>query len=392
MKVYLDYAATHPPIKSIIEKANELYLNNFANSSGLSGESQKVNNLIRESRSQLAQLLSISEQQIFFYSSASEAHSSLLWLLSKHCFAQKKSRIKIACSPFEHPSIIETVKKIPDAEVFFFEADKAGLKEMDLDAINPDLIICMAAHNETGLLMPISNIIQWSEEHNIPMLCDCVQLAPKLNYDSQDNRINGKLFQEKKSVYFTMAGHKIGAGFGCAILITPKLNSTELAFIEKANILAGGNQETPFRPGSHNLAAIKAMELSLNRVLIDKGRYDNLLEKSKRLEKTIINSIKGVHLIGAQSERLPGTSLLLVPDLSIDFLLMALDQKGITVGTGTSCKSRSREASPALLAMGYTEEEALQAIRISLGPEIPGELLEKASKAIIESILKLQNQ
>lgn len=392
MRVYLDYAATHPPIKSIIEKANELYYNHFANSSGLSGESQKVNNLIRNSRSQLAQLLSISEQQLYFYSSASEAHSSLLWLLSKQCYIQKKSRIRIACSPFEHPSIMETVKKIPDAEVFFFEADKFGLKEMDLDEINPDLIICMAAHNETGLLMPISKIIRWSEEHNIPMLCDCVQLAPKLNYEEQDNRINGQLFQAKKSVYFTMAGHKIGAGFGCAILITPKLNSVELAKVDKSNIFAGGNQESPFRPGSHNLAAIKAMELSLERVLTDKSRYENLFEKSERLEKAIMNSTKGVHLVGAHSERLPGTSLLLIPDLSIDFLLMSLDQKGITVGTGTSCKSRSREASPALLAMGYTEEEALQAIRISLGAEIPKELLDKASKTIIESILNLQNQ
>jgi cysteine desulfurase len=46
---------------------------------------------------------------------------------------------------------------------------------------------------------------------------------------------------------------------------------------------------------------------------------------------------------------------------------MGLEEKGILISTGSSCKSRAREASPSLLNMGYTKEEALRAIRISTG-------------------------
>jgi cysteine desulfurase len=392
LRIYLDYAATHPPVKPIIEQSNELYLKHFANSSGLSGESQKVNNLVRSSRSMLADLFSVSEQQLFFYSTASEIHSSLLWLFARKCYSEKKRQIRVACSPFEHPSILETVKKLPNAETYFFDADENGIKDVDLDKIKPDIIICMAANNETGILMPVIQLINWAEKNSTLMLCDCVQLAPKLYHEHIDNRINGKLIPKKKFVYFTLAGHKIGAGFGCALLIAPSLKQNELNSLDEINIFSGGNQESPFRPGSHNLASIKAMELAMERILNDKNRFHDLSQKSQEFEKSMLDAIPGLHLIGKNCERLPGTSLMLIPDISIDFLLMALDQKGITVGTGTSCKSRSREPSGALIAMGYKKEEALQAIRVSFGPEITHELLKKAKTTIVETILSLQNQ
>jgi cysteine desulfurase len=46
---------------------------------------------------------------------------------------------------------------------------------------------------------------------------------------------------------------------------------------------------------------------------------------------------------------------------------MGLEEKGILISTGSSCKSRAREASTSLLNMGYTKDEALRAIRISTG-------------------------
>ncbi|EMF44498.1 hypothetical protein LEP1GSC067_3674 [Leptospira interrogans serovar Lora str. TE 1992] len=44
-----------------------------------------------------------------------------------------------------------------------------------------------------------------------------------------------------------------------------------------------------------------------------------------------------------------------------------MEEAGFVISTGSSCKSRSREPAPSLLSMGFSEEEALRAIRISTG-------------------------
>jgi len=87
------------------------------------------------------------------------------------------------------------------------------------------------------------------------------------------------------------------------------------------------------------------------------------------MQELIENTLEslGGKIIGKDAHRLPSTSFVILPSDDIDFILLGLEEKKIVVATGSSCKSRAREASSSLLRMGYSKEEALRAVRISTG-------------------------
>jgi cysteine desulfurase len=131
-------------------------------------------------------------------------------------------------------------------------------------------------------------------------------------------------------------------------------------------IFKGGNQENNLRAGTENTPAILCIKDAS--VL----QLSTLEEKNSRLvgfKTSIENNLKekGGIIIAENSNRLPSTTFVILPTEDIDFILMGLEEKGIIVSTGSSCKSRARDASPSLLSMGYSKEEALRAIRISTG-------------------------
>ena len=109
----------------------------------------------------------------------------------------------------------------------------------------------------------------------------------------------------------------------------------------------------------------------------------------ERLLTEKLSFMAGFDIIGSQADRAPGTTLLLLPEVPIDFLVMALDKEGITVSTGTSCKSRSRTPSQALLAMGYSERHALSLIRLSYGQNFAGQEMATAAETIARAAAAL---
>jgi len=72
-------------------------------------------------------------------------------------------------------------------------------------------------------------------------------------------------------------------------------------------------------------------------------------------------------VIGADVDRVPNTSCVTMPGVRSDTQVMALDLTGIAVSAGSACSSGKVAASHVLDAMGMEMDEAMTAIRISLG-------------------------
>ena len=70
---------------------------------------------------------------------------------------------------------------------------------------------------------------------------------------------------------------------------------------------------------------------------------------------------------GAGEERLPGIAKLGFSGCEGDSLLMLLDAQGVEVSTGSACSAGVPQHSHVLLAMGIDEQEAREALRVSLG-------------------------
>lgn len=388
-KIYLDFNSTHPPDTAALAAGRDFYLANFANSSGLSLASQIVNKRIEEAREEIAGILSISAKQIIFTSCATESNNLLIREFHRRHEAQP---FRVLSSPFEHPSITECLKALPETQITWLTANPDGtvntpaLKEHLQQSY--DLITMMAVQNESGVLLPVQELIRSGAADRTKVLVDFSQALPKLAGDAPDT-LNLRSASElaRGGIYLTATGHKVGAGFGAGLIITPPGH----ADLKSAPLLAGGNQEYGLRAGSHNTEAIINLAGALQRKLVSNSfiKWQALTEQFAAQLSGAIALIVHARIVSEHAERAPGTILLFLPGVAIDFLIMALDREGITVSTGTSCKSRSRSPSAALLSMGFSEADALSVIRISFDQNLSTADMSRTAEVLAQSLISL---
>ena len=91
------------------------------------------------------------------------------------------------------------------------------------------------------------------------------------------------------------------------------------------------------------------------------------LKRARERLATAVLAVPGVELTGHPKERLPGLLSLIARDTDGASVAMSLDLEGIAASVGSACTTGSTEVSHVLTAMGYPDEEARGALRLSLG-------------------------
>jgi cysteine desulfurase len=112
------------------------------------------------------------------------------------------------------------------------------------------------------------------------------------------------------------------------------------------------------------------------------------------LYKNLLNGIgrERVKLNGHPEMRLPNTLNVSILGTIGEMLLSSIHE--IAVSTAPACHSGSFEPSKVLLALGLSKEEALGALRLSLGRGTTNEEVDTASRLIVEhanEILKVKS-
>ena len=74
-----------------------------------------------------------------------------------------------------------------------------------------------------------------------------------------------------------------------------------------------------------------------------------------------------MRVLGRGVKTLPNTLNVAFPGIKGESLMMRMDLKGFAVSTGSACSTGSVEPSPVIRAMGYSDREALESVRISMG-------------------------
>jgi cysteine desulfurase len=92
---------------------------------------------------------------------------------------------------------------------------------------------------------------------------------------------------------------------------------------------------------------------------------------------------------GHPDERMPSHASFVFPGIDSSTLLMHLDMKGIAASGGSACKTGNPEPSSVLLAMGYTSDEAIGTLRLTVGQQTTAEDIDYAVDAIVETVKKL---
>lgn len=350
--IYFDHNATSPIDPRVLE-AMQPYLTTFyGNPSSTHRLGRASRTAIDTAREQVAKLIGAESAELVFTSGGTEANNlALIGVLNDN-----KQHVLYAAT--EHPSVKDPLTSIASKgfDVGLLTVNTSGqvcAKEL-LAQVKPNtrLISVMHANNETGVLQNIASLTQALQGSNSDAIfhTDAVQSAGKVPIQ----------FTQMGAQLMTLSSHKLYGPKGVGALIFDK--SVPLQAIQR-----GGGQELGLRPGTENLAAIvgfgKAAELALQEL---SQRTAFLLSLKERLERQLL-AIKGISIVAESVDRLVNTTQIVVDGMDGEMMLMQMDRQGICISGGSACASRVVAPSPVLTAMGYDKEQALSAIRISLG-------------------------
>jgi cysteine desulfurase NifS len=369
--IYLDHNAT-TPLAPEVQQAMVDYMEHYGNPSSIYAAGKEAHVAVENARRALAILVNCTARRLVFTGGGSESNNLAIKGVA---YASDRSKNHIITSVIEHPSVLNTCKWLEGQgySVTYLPVDEYGqVKPDDLKSAITDrtcLVTIMMANNETGSIQPISELARITHERGVIFHADGAQAVGKSLVDVEALGVD----------LLSMSAHKFYGPKGMGALFVRKGIMLE-------SLISGGGQEGGLRAGTENTLGIvgmgKAAELSLNNL--------NNLEKLKnirnRLEKGISNIIPEIKLNGHVNERLANTLNLVIPGVRGESLVLALDQRGIAISSGSACRAGTPEPSHALMAMGISEEDAHCSIRISLGYENTIEEIDRAIEVIEEIV------
>lgn len=372
MTVYFDNSATTKPCKEALEAARFAAEECWGNPSSLHFAGCEANMLLRKSRKQVASLLKCQPENFYFAPSGTCANNTAIFGTYEKL---KKSGNRIVTTAFEHPSVLEPLKRIENAgvEVVRVMPDKNGKINEDelLSAINRNtvLVSCMAVNNEVGSVMPVSSIKAVIKREGAPALVhsDCVQAFGKIRLTP--NSLGADII--------TVSAHKIHGLKGVGgIYLKDKT-------IIKPYILGGGQENAVFS-GTEGMPAIAAFGAAAEATGDISKNYAYICE----LKEKFVNAVKCNEKIKINSpaDSVPYIINISIPGLPSQPTVNFMSEKGICISAGSACKTGHR--SPVLTAMGLEPEIIDSAVRISLSRFNTEEEIDILTNAVLECASK----
>src|SRR3984885_2968557 len=363
-RIYLDANATTPLLPEVLEAMRPFLLERFGNASSIHQEGQHARWAVEQARASVARFLGCHPAEIVFTSGGTESDNLAI-------FGSVKAGDHVITSTVEHHAVLHAGEKLRErgVEVDFLPVDGQGLVDPEdvRQALRPNtrLISVMLANNETGVLQPVREIGQIAAEAGVRFHVDAVQAAGKLPLEM--DAIGCHLL--------TISGHKMHAPQGTGALFVRRGTRLEPLF-------AGGAHERQRRAGTENVAGIAG----LGQAEESCGSPERMRFLRDRLEMGLLPHAGGVN--GGTAPRVTNTSNLWFEAVDGEALVIALDLKGLAVGSGAAGSSGASEPSHVLLAMGLSAEQARASVRFSLHRMTSEEEVDRAIELVSAQVAR----
>lgn len=377
MRVYLDYNATTPIDRAVLEAMLPYCIEDFGNASSIHSAGQRARAAVERARESVATLLGAKPYEIVFTSGGTESDNLALF---GTVAASKDAEKHIITTSIEHHAVLSACETLQrqGAEVTYVPVSREGIVDPEdiRGALRPQtvLISVMHANNELGTIQPVDEIGRIAAEAGIYFHLDAAQAADKLPVNV--DLLNVDLL--------SLSAHKMYGPKGVGALYI-----REGTLIEPQ--LHGGHHERDRRPGTENVPGIvglgMAAELARMRVREDAARISTLRD---RFEETLLESVAGIRVNGDRRNRVANTTNLTFAAAGGEALVIALDLQGIACSTGAACSSGAIEPSHVLTAIGLSVEEARSSLRLSLGRATTAEEIDYAIAVIPGVVARLR--
>ena len=376
-RIYLDNNATtavDPEVKEAIRPFLEA---EYGNPSSIHESGLKAREAMENARRQVAALINCKPRRIVFTGGGSEADNLAVKGVA---FANRQRGNHIITTKIEHPAILNTCSFLEKQgfRITYLDVNERGcldpakLKEALTD--QTILVSVMMVNNEVGSIQPIRELAKITHERGIYFHTDAVQAAGKIPIDVEDLDVD----------LLSLSAHKFHGSKGVGALYVRK-------GLELESLVHGGKQENALRAGTENVPGIVGMGKAAELARMRLGEMEKIQELRNLLEQGIKQSVPNARLNGHFEKRVPSTLNMTLPGLRGESLVVALDQKGIALSSGSACKAGSPEPSHVLLAMGLKDEDAHCSLRFSLSSKTTEHDIKQTLQALDEVLVEMES-
>ncbi len=376
--IYFDYMATTPVDPCVVERML-CYLGpdgDYGNPSSTTHEYGRVAaRAVEHARTQIAETIHASPQDIVFTSGATEANN--LAIIGAAHFYQNKGKHLITMST-EHKAVLDSFNRLEKNgfEVSYLQPKSNGLLDLEqlAQTLRSDTILVSIMHvnNEIGVVQDIEAIGSLLRHKGIIFHVDAAQSAGKIPINLTQLSVDLMAFSAHKNY-----GPKgIGALY---VRHKPRIRLQPQSF--------GGGHEGGLRSGTLATHQIVGMgEAFALTELLRKEEQTRILSYSRRLWNGI-KHLPGIQLNGDEHQRIAGNLNMSFAGLDGDSLLLALNE--LAVSTTSACSSASIQPSYVLKALGLSDDLAQSTVRLSIGRFTKEEEIEYAINTICTQITRL---
>jgi len=358
-RIYLDYAATTPTDKRVVDAMAPYYSEMFGNASSIHRYGREAKAALENSRAKLASLIGARESEFFFVSGGTESDNSALFgIASKFSSSDKKN---IVISSIEHHAVFHAADSLRNEgfDVRMLPVDSKGFvspHELELAITEKTFLVSIIhVNNEIGTIQNLPELIKVSHNHGALFHTDAVQSFCKTNFNVRELDVDLASF----------TAHKIYGPKGIGALFIKR-------GIDFEPMLHGGSQERNRRPGTESVPLAvgfaKAAELCAEEFDSERSRLSNL---NSVLKEKISTGIPGVMFNSPEENSVPNILSVSVDSCEVELdgeaLLVNMDLEGVAVASGSACSSGSLQPSHVIKALGRDDKTTMATVRFSLG-------------------------
>ena len=368
--IYLDYSATTPVDKEVIETYAKVCEEFIGNPNSLHKLGLEAKKLIDASTSQIAKILGVKESEIIYTSGSSESNNTAI---KGVCYKYQNRGKHIISTELEHSSIIAPLQFLQKQgyEIDFVKLDSKG--QVDLEDLKNKL-------REDTVLVTIASVnSEIGIKQDLEAISKIVRQNPKTIFHSDVTQSIGKdkidfsLLDMASISCQKFYGMK---GIGCLI-------KKEGLQIEP--LIHGGKSTTIFRSGTPATPLIASFAKALRLVY---ENYEEKDQKVRELNAYLKDQLKECNVsINSNETCIPHIVNLSIPNIKPETMQHALEEHDIYVSTQTACSTG--EYSKSVYAITNDVDKASHSIRISLSYKTTKEEIDEFMKVFKQLLSSL---
>ncbi|MEY3361526.1 MAG: hypothetical protein RL531_1245 [Actinomycetota bacterium] len=358
---YLDHASAAPLRPSAFEAMVPFLRDHPADPGRLHAEGRLTRVALETAREQVAALVGARPREVVFTSGGTEAANAAVHGAVARAVEQGRTP-HLVIGAIEHSCVRESAERsVHDlgGSITVVGCDAEGRVEPSAlaAAVRADtaLVAIQVANHEVGAIQPVADAVP-----AVRAAAERCGAAPLVLADAAS--AVGHIRVDLGSLGVDLAvvsAHKFGGPKGAGAMYVRR-------GLRVPPFVLGGAQERARRAGVEDVAAMVGFGAAAAEVAdaLDAEATRNAAQCDRIARDA--TAVDGVARVGPAdpARRLPHLVCLTVEGVEAEPILLALDQRGVAVHSGSACSSETLEPSPVLLAMGADADRSL---RVSVG-------------------------